>query len=249
MMPQTYFLYLDETYNEEVSPSVAALTGILLTTQKSVRIRNRIYDTVISKAAIEPNTIIAPPELHFSNFLRDYPDEVKYYVMNKLVDIVLEEEVAVYRVGYYLTEELLRIFSTNSISVCWFGIMSVIQPALEHNTVVPVLDVGFDPGFQPIASIFSMPVKEMDMMRSYGLGESVSISNSHNLLDVLYADSRFSTLIQLVDVIAGLRRLSETVRETGKEFESEYNQQLYNISKRLDPAMIYEDVIRMKFAH
>ena len=64
---------------------------------------------------------------------------------------------------------------------------------------------------------------------------------------MVYGDSQYSAFIQLTDIVAGLRRVSETVRETGRLPRSEYKVQLLEISKRLEPAILEEHAIALRY--
>lgn len=242
---QTTFLFIDDTYNEETEFPLSSLTGLLVPASNYQGVRAAFYDIIRPK----PKGLnLSPLELHFNDFMPHLKDEEKFQIFRRLVQLVISEKLQVLRVGYYVTE-LLRMQlggDQKLIGLCWMGLLSALGPILQHGLLVPVLDAGFNQSFQPIVHKFSSMARATDLMRAAGLEESISIPNSENLGEVVYGDSRYSAFIQLTDIVAGLRRVSETVRETGRLPNSEYKAHLLEISKELEPAMLFERAIAMR---
>ena len=84
-------------------------------------------------------------------------------------------------------------------------------------------------------------------MRVAGFEDVNSIEKSENLADVLFADDKYAPLIQLTDVISGLRKVAETARINEEDPQSDYKMESLQISKRLKPVIEYENVIRIQF--
>lgn len=242
---QTTFFFIDDNYNEETDFPLSSLTGLLVPASNYQGVRTAFYDI------IRPNPKglnLSPPELHFNDFMPHLKDEEKFQILRMLVQLVISEKLQVLRVGYYVTELLRKQLGGDRklISLCWMSLMSALGPILQQGLLVPVLDAGFNQSFQPVVDKFSSLTRTTDLMRAAGLEESISILKSENLGEVVYGDSQYSAFIQLTDIVAGLRRVSETVRETGRLPNSEYKTHLLEISKGLEPAILFEHAIAMR---
>ncbi len=247
------FLFMDETYNEETKPPITSLTGLLVPAESYSQLRKDLYQTINEIVKPTSNRInLSPPELHFNNFLPSIPDDDKFRILHSIVQTLVTNHVRVLRVGYYRTRQIVELFSKGEgkshklIELCWFGMQLVLGAELEAGLVVPVLDAGFSEAFQKIVAKFSQPVRDADIMTAIGLQDSVSISSPDNLGEVLYADSKYSILIQLTDVVAGLRRLTETVRVTGNPPNSKYKLRLLEIADELTPVIGYETIVQVE---
>jgi hypothetical protein len=243
---QTTFLFIDDSYNEETDFPLSSLTGLLVPASNYRGVRAAFYEVIGEKTKVlNPNL----PELHFQDFMPHLKDEEKFQILRSLVRLVISEKLQVLRVGYYVTEFLRETFKgdRNLIGLCWMGLMSALGPILQQRLVVPVLDAGFNESFQPIVRQFSSLGRNTDLMRAAGLEKMISLPKSENLGEVVYGDSRYSAFIQLTDTVAGLRRVSETVRETGRQPRSEYKVHLLEISKEIEPAILEEHAIALRY--
>ncbi len=244
---QTTFLFIDDNYNEETDFPLSSLTGLLVPAGNYRSVRTAFYEVSGEKPKKAVNLNL--PELHFKGFMRHLKDEEKFQILRGLVRIVISEKLQVLRVGYYVTEFLRETFKGDRdlISLCWMGLISTLGPILQQGLVIPVLDAGFNESFQSIVHQFSSLVRNTDLMRAAGLEKMSSLPKSENLGEVVYGDSQYSAFIQLTDIVAGLRRVSETVRETGRLPRSEYKVHLLEISKRLEPAILEEHAIALRY--
>jgi len=242
---QSTFLFIDDNYNEETDFPLSSLTGLLVPASNYQGARAAFYEVIGEKTK---GLNLSPPELHFQDFMRHLKDEEKFQILRSLVRLVISEKLQVLRVGYYVTKVLRETFKAdrNLIGLCWMGLISALGPILKQGLLVPVMDAGFNQSFQPTVHQFSSLARATDLMRAAGLEESISIPRSDNLGEVVYGDSRYSAFIQLTDTVAGLRRVSETARETGRLPNSEYKVHLLEISKGLEPAIFFERAIAMR---
>jgi hypothetical protein len=116
----------------------------------------------------------------------------------------------------------------------------MMQPLLEGEMVVPVMD-GFDPN---TIQDFSSVVKELDELRSVGFDKSLSVRYTHNVLgEVFYADSRYSALTQVADLIAYLRSASD-LGALGKTL-TDFKKELANISSTLNSSIVWEELVSL----
>lgn len=109
---------------------------------------------------------------------------------------------------------------------------------MGDQVVIPVMD-GFD---KRIVSSLSSPVQIAHQMQEAGIKSSVE--NVENVIgDVFYADSRYAMFTQIADVASYLRQVYDRKRE-GLPLTA-FKQQLLSVGRRLDPAIIREDIISM----
>lgn len=113
--------------------------------------------------------------------------------------------------------------------------------------LIPVMDAGFERSFQKIVRNFSQPNQQMDVLRYTHSTKSVSIDYTERIAEPMYIDSKYSAFIQLTDCIAGLRKTIDTIAVSKKEIESAYKQELFNISKKLDKNIVYEELIELRY--
>jgi len=127
------------------------------------------------------------------------------------------------------------------LSVCWFSLLSMLQPEFENDVIVPIMD-GIN---KNMIQKFSSLIKTLDVARAGGLSEeNVSIRNSQNIFgEVFYAGSRFSVFTQVVDVISYLRQVADWARE-GLVLK-DFKKALLPIARKLEPAMTREEIILM----
>jgi hypothetical protein len=89
---------------------------------------------------------------------------------------------------------------------------------------------------------FSGMIKSADVFRA--AGQPVSLENSENIIgEVFYADSKYSIFTQIVDNASYLRHVTDWARE-GKPLTG-FKSQLAEISQRLGPAIVHEDIIEL----
>jgi hypothetical protein len=244
-----FLLLLDESTNKAIRPNTESLTGLLVPVQKIDAVRQGFYEVLRTLDSSAPHIVnMAPPEIKFSSLLPDQADDVKLRVVAGIVRLVSAKRLSIFRVAYYLTDEVKQKLSADQglTSLNWGGIQTVIQPVLDKGIVIPVIDGGFDGGFRPIADKFAFGVKSCDMIRSAGHGESLSIRHTENLCEAVFADSRHSVLIQVVDMIAGLRRLAETARVGPAGALSPFKQLLLGLAGPLDELVVYDETIEFR---
>lgn len=249
--PGPFFLVLDEATNNDLDPHTESLTGVLVRVSQASSVRRAFYSVMQRFICPKPQTInLDPPEVHFSDLLRDQPDAVKLEVVSGIVELVVTQQLPIFRVSYYLTKEFrqyLREPTKKFPSFMWFGIQTVIEPVLAEDVVIPLFDAGFDPGFQPVVDALAASVKICDIMRAVGKGANISILHSENLAEVMFSDSKNSALVQIADVVAGLRRLAETARINLSYEATDFRSALLNSGRLLDPLVVYDDTILMQF--
>ncbi|MFL6236729.1 MAG: hypothetical protein ACJ76N_26605 [Thermoanaerobaculia bacterium] len=246
-MKDAALFFLDESTNDDLPTPASALTGIVVPTASYPKVRAAFYQAIISEIRPQPQHVnLDPPPLHFSNFLRHRSDDEHFEIFEALASILLTNDLRIIRVGFYRTPATLSAFSSDSqlIGLCWLALTSLLDPILSNTVLIPVLDAAFVASFQPVVHAMSSRVHNADLFRASGLPAWPN-PNFQNLGEVFYCDDKYSALIQLVDQVAGLRRVLETERLTGAPHRSPYKRRLAQIASSLDSLIIHEELFDM----
>jgi hypothetical protein len=203
----TVMLVMDET--ESVETGIFALVGLLVPIETADALRLEHYRFIRSLRPQEPGVInLSTLELHGSNMLRDERGE----------DMSWAKVLA---------------FGPKHHSLCFSGFMMSLGDEFAKAYVIPIMD-GLD---LDVATKLGAMVDVCGAYRSASLGDQgLSVKNSHNLMDPVFVDSRYSPLMQIADVTAHLFHVLDWERE-GLSM-SEFKTRLAAIAKELDPDLI-----------
>jgi hypothetical protein len=205
-------------------------------------IREEFYQILRWALEATPNTIARAPELHGSDLLRGETDERKLEVLGGVVDLAVTNGLRMYRVGYFITDEIRRTFAHDPglLGTCWLSLRSMMEPLLESEAVIPVMD-GFDPR---TVQLFSQSVKHTDELRAIEKENWLSLRHTHNLIgEVFYADSRYSVMVQVADVLSYLRSTPDLVK-FGFSM-SPFKTALASLSSSLEECIAWEEIISL----
>jgi len=245
------FLFLDECYSD--ATKISSLTGLLVPLEDYPRLRTQFYDRIL-RALFPDQEIVLPglnlPELHASALLKDYQDaddEKRFVLFGQIVDLVIANQLEVYRVGYYKTKRIVDVFEpfsdSNLQGLCFHRLIFRLQERLANEIIIPVMD-GFE---SSTVEKFSSFVKSLDVIRATNLWKEsdLSIKHSENILgEVFYADSKFAIFTQVVDMVSYLRHVRDLSLK-GKEL-APFKCRLLAISERLSSGMTVEEVVRLQ---
>jgi hypothetical protein len=241
------FLFLDECQSDALDATdtrISSLTGLLVPAENYKALRERFYSLNMWAIRTGHNEFnLNPPELHGSDFLRSEDDSRKLKTFTELVDLVVNGGVDVYRIGYYVTGRLRSAFASDPklIGLCWFSMVNKLQAVLEERAVVPVMDMGDD----YLVRCLSGQVRSMDILRAVDC-KNMSVNWTENLFgEVFYADSRFSALIQVADIVSYLRHTADMHRE-GRLLTT-FRQKLLQIAEAIEPAIAFEEIIAFNY--
>lgn len=233
----TSFLFLDESYCEQTT--ISSVTGILVPIEKYAAIRNGFYSKMRDVLSIPSTEVARIPDLHGCDFLREESDEVKFAAFRAIVNLIRENKIDIFRVGYYITRHIERMFRYDNRlhALSFLGILWSLSSQLEKTYIIPVMD-GLD---TEVAKRFSGGFRGIDQLRAMGLSGAISIAHSENILgEVFYAKREYSICEQITDVVAYLRSCSDYQRE--KIETTEFKQNLIEISKGLEESLIREEI-------
>lgn len=234
------FLFMDESFSETMR--VSSLTGIVVPVEHYPRVRTEFYRLLPWAIEPAPNTIASAPELHGSDFLRSETDERKLEVFGGVVDLALAHALRVYRIGYFITDAIEQslLHDRRLIGTCWFSLRSMMEPLLEREAVIPVMD-GFN---QNLVDQFSAPVKFTDEISSIDKETWLGSRHTRNILgEVFYADSKYSVMIQIADLVSYLRNASDLAK-FGFPM-SRFKASLAGLSRRLEACIAWEAIISL----
>lgn len=229
-------LAMDESLSDETG--IASLTGVVIPVEHANEIREEIYRFARHIQALPPNHFGAHIELHGSQMLKGLPwatDEHRLRCYEHVVETVNRYQLDVVRVAYRRTKTLTGMFQGDEKlhGLCFLGVAFSMGRFLPDTVIVPIMD-----GLQEkLASRFGSLVQNADSMRAGGIGpENISIAASHNLMEPLFASSRYSTSIQLADVVAYLLHILDYER-AGLPL-SPFKRQLVDVAHKLDMSII-----------
>lgn len=244
------FMFMDESVSPEIRVNgtrIGSLTGIILSAQQCIALREsflKVLKPLFTKANEKGINEISPiPEIHGSCMLPTEDDSVKLRYFKAVAELMAKSDVNIYRVGYYLTPEYLEMFKADKEArgLCWHGLLLVTQQEYEDSYLVPIMD---SVNKEHIGQYCS-PIQTLLTFRSIGWDKDLSIRNSENIIgEVFFADSRYSILTQVVDVVAYLRCIQDQANE-GVTMTS-FKKQLLYLNEIIGPQVKYDKVTELR---
>ncbi len=235
---------MDESYSTK--NKISSLTALVVPVEVYAKARSDFYEGL--QWAIQPSkgVIGNAPELHGSNFLRAEGDERKFEVLRNIVKLISANNLKIYRVGYYITPSIEEKFpfDKNLLELCWFSLLSMMEPEYEERVIVPIMD-GLD---STIARKFSRLVKGQDEKRTTRLASSGTVKNSQNIFgEVFYSDSQYSAFTQVADIVSYVRHIEDLKSE--KKHISHFKKSLSEIAETLKDCIAWEEIISLNLNH
>lgn len=242
------FLFMDDSISPIIRDSdgakISSLTGIVLSPEQVVSTRDSFLKT-ISPLFIKKNAkgktieIDLIPEIHGSDMLRSENREQRLNMFNAISKLPSKHNFSIYRVGYFITRESKKLFQgdVKNISSCWMALYPQIINDYKRNYIVPIMDMSSKSDYDK----FSGQIQHLNVMRTAGLGDSIGINNTENLLgEVFFADSQFSIITQVVDVISYIRCINDQKEE--RLSLSNFKNEIYECNSNLK-SKIKSDVV------
>ena len=243
----TTMLFLDESTNERVRPSIASMTGLLLPVEKYDQLRLGLYQLhpELQSDTSRPATT-TPSELHGRDLLRDQKDEDRLEVLHGLVELLGSIDLEVARVGYFMTDAMKETFG-DGYSLAFFGLMTALAPLTSERFVIPIHDAGFNESFGATARALSKNAKIQDVLRSNGIGVGYVGGQAANLSEIVHAESLFSAPLQGVDLVSSLRSLFDARRVDAELSLTPHKEAWLAIAERLTGRMVVDALVAMSF--
>jgi hypothetical protein len=248
MAANVTLLVMDETICHKTD--VFALVGLLVPIEQADPIRIALH-SFMRELANQGDIVQPPPELHGSKMLKDVPwatDEHRLRCFEFVVRLLKEHELIVVRNAYFTTP-LRRAFANFVLDdlrygFCRQGLIDTIRPLLEDGFVLPIMD-GINDKFARILGGY-MPM--LHALRSDPRPEvrQMTTPNLHHLMDPVFVDSRYFSIMQVADVKAYLLHIMDWV-DLGVPLEGDFKPRLAEIAKTIDMTNIYSaPIIQMK---
>ena len=148
----------------------------------------------------------------------------------------------IYRIGYYITPQFRKLFAADSkaLGICWISLLSIIQDEFRNSLLIPVMD-GLN---QDCVDKFSGMMQGFNIASAAGFKDSISISNTDNIIgEVFFADSKYSILTQIVDIISYLRCVNDQFCENN--VFSPFKTDLHACNKNLVSQIRFEHIVEL----
>lgn len=250
----TNLLVMDETECDRTD--VFALVGLVVPIEKADAIRLSLHRFVRDLENVPDRTIAEPPELHGSDMLPPEKapwatDEHRIRCYEYAVGIVHEHSLQVLRAAYYkrslepiAKEQPEKIRRRMRYSLCFGGLEATVGALLGESYAIPIMDgmnndlvVSLGSGKPTLHSYRASPF--------YQEGD-LSIPNVQNLLDPVFVDSRYSSLMQVADVTAYLLHVLDWERQ-GLPITGDYKPRVAAAARKLDMSLVSgAEPIRMR---
>jgi hypothetical protein len=243
----TTLLVMDETECRETD--VFALVALVVPIEKVDTIRLGLHRFMRELEGVPDRTISPPPELHGSKMLGDVAWATEAHRIKcfaHVVEVVNQLRIEVLRAAYYnksleplrkgfepaAREKLYRGFR---YSACFGGLERSVGSLLAESYVIPVMDGLDDKIAFPVGG--SKPILHaMRAAPGYAEGQ-ISIANVQNLLDPVFVDSRYSSIMQVADVTAYLPHMLDWERLTLPM--SDFKASVAGVANTLDASLVH----------
>ena len=234
---------MDETYADLTKPPEAhsvCLTGMLVPADRHREIRGQFYEAVADAVRREPNVVPPVTEIHAASLLPNADDDTRVAFLEKLVGIIINFDLSLYRVGYRRTPILLEMFKTDKaiLSIAFTSMLDLISAELKSTPIWPVMETDHS---KVQDQAFAGTVQFADHIAAY-IGPEMLTRDQANLGEVLYSTKR-SIHGALVDCAAYLLNV-RTFAAQGL-ISSDYKRRLSLVAERLTPAVKFDEVITM----
>ncbi len=248
-----FLAVLDEDTNHCTDPPIVSCTALVIPIERYDDLRLGLIRLLRPESEPEPRTMVTRPILHFRKLLPAATDARRLEVLAGVAALVGHYQCKVYRAGYFCPPVLVERFShsgskTNGknslLTLLTQGILGGISSDNPNDHVV-VVDGGFDKGFRPLHHAYSGSEPLAQSMRALW-GDGRLIRPMHLIAGPFYADSGHCEAIEVVDVVAGLRRLLATRRVHPDYLFSQHKLDMLPIAESLENAMVADQLISMR---
>jgi hypothetical protein len=171
-------------------------------------------------------------------------DEDRIRCFEHVVEIVNSERIEVVRAAYYKKSLAFMRSGTPGeasektllYSICSGGLKRMVAPLLASSFVIPVMD-GLDRTIvDPVAA--SEPILHAFRAAPFYRDGTMSIPNVQNLMDPVFVDSRYSSIMQVADVTAYLLHVLDWERER-LLIEGSFKPRIVAVAHTLDPSLVH----------
>ncbi|MCP5265134.1 MAG: hypothetical protein H6934_03440 [Burkholderiaceae bacterium] len=240
--------------------NLAALTGILVSAEQYIAVRDEMCRFAVDVQPSAPNVIPEVIEFHARAFLDDVAhlhgdriDEVRLSTLQRVVDLVSEHRLSIYRVTYLNRTEIAALMPRDPklYGLTFFGIQSWLQSVMADKLVIPVMDGiphtgGINvprraPNIEPmLIRLFALNVRSIHHFRQYpSVADCLSIANAHNLGEPVFGDSTHSVFLQLVDLLSHMLLQKERAELEDASNLTDYRRKTLQIVDGIPPDLLH----------
>ncbi|MFA6966696.1 hypothetical protein [Bosea sp. (in: a-proteobacteria)] len=236
---------MDETYADRslsLSHRAIALTGLLVSADGHRDLKEKYYASIAQVVGRVPNVVPAISEIHAARLLPGADDDARITFLNCIVDLILDRQLSIYRVGYFQSKKMMDTFGSERsiVGLCFFSMLQMLETALSECAIWPVMEADHS---KEQDQAFAGQVQFADHLASH-IGAAALSRDQMNLGEVLYSTKR-SIYGAMVDCVAYLLNV-KWVADQGLAL-SPYKRRLLKVAERLSPTVMHDEIIRMKF--
>lgn len=241
------FLFVDEKYadtNAAVRYRVISVAGVLVDPALHAAFRER-YHLSISDAVERPHDQLGTmPRIHASELFKELgvSDDRKLHFFERVVDLIVEFGIKVYRCGYIADDFMNKHFGKHALipSLCYFGILGALGPELKEHQIWPVIEIDRSPAQD---QHFAQNSLHHDHLWVHRPDISWSVDRS-NLGEVLYS-TKSSSYGSMADIVVYL--LHTRWLDGHQQVHSDFGKALSEIAAKLAPAVALDETIKMNY--
>jgi len=238
---KTSFFPIDDSE----SKYTISLTAIEVPIEKYNIVRNELYNFSCG-LIYEKGYVKNPPELHGAELLKGLEwatDEIRLNCFKKIVQIINENKLYVYRLGYY--KKSVKIFLKSDpklYSMNFFSVQRLMGHLSEEKLAIPIIDGLHEEN----SKFFNMGGQGLSILHSIDNEDKVSVKNFKNICEPLFASSKYSALIQLADMASYLLQ-SLDYKVLNVEC-GEFKRKIQNIAESFDKELIHNEIFYMRIS-
>jgi hypothetical protein len=247
-----YFLFIDECLDEDMN--LSALTGIFVPIDKYILVRDAICKIAFKIQLPKGNVIPPLIELHARDLLSELPDDhpnktdkARISILTDIVDIINSYKLITLRLTYLNHREIVKFLKDDPklYQTIFSDIIDLLHKFWSDSLIIPVID-GIPSSKQStkkspsldtqLISSFARQIRYIHHMRCNKVVEKGShLSGYINIAEPVFADSYYSTLIQLVDLVSYLLHQIEKADLNPNKIMSDYQKKVFYCGRSIDP--------------
>lgn len=204
----TYFLFVDETVNNQTN--VSCFTSLYISQKQYSGVRKDVYEVHRKiKDKLNLGLYADTVELHGKDLLKNYTevdDQFRFEIFKDFVSIINKHKIHVVRIGYNNSKEIANSFKGENQKLYGLHMMNFCG-WLNLKTRINKVLVIMDSTNQEIVKVLSrmLFVQTSNALIFPDQKHSFIIEKPQNIIEsVCYVDSRYSEVMQLTDLIGYL---------------------------------------------
>jgi len=204
-----YYL-IDESYTEQKGYWHCIIGGAVIKPEDAVSIEFALLEVVKQTPSLTPGE--RTEEFKFTSYFRAQTDDVKVGLLERLCGAMMDFDM------YFLLshascrtdklKQLLHFQKPQGMiqTLAYSNVSNYLVPETSQGVVQLIVDLGLSESFRPIYDMYVGMSRGVLTVKLIGIPEDqLTLQNFRNLPVPLFIDSKDSRLLQLSDVLIGLR--------------------------------------------